>query len=258
MVRIWLLVAVAAGACATAGGSDVDARAGDSTSTDVAIDMNNCAQQPCSIIPQCGCATTDACDLDTTDNNGTVCRPVTTPGTITATCNSLDDCEKGYVCLGGAAYAACKKYCTGDIDCGTPRGKCALNISSGGMPVMGVPTVCTSNCDPTSTNPAECPSTFKCGLFTAMHMGTTYDVADCSPAGTGMQGFNCKSGTLGNDSLCAKGFLCTTIDMGTTYTCRKICTNPMAGSAQCGGQTCIAFSDPYTLPDNITYGVCAP
>jgi hypothetical protein len=258
MVRAWLPIALAAAACAKAGSSGSDAAPDTSRPIDATIDGNGCAQQPCSIIPQCGCGGQTACDVDTNDNNGTACRSVTSPGKETTACNGLDDCDKGYVCLGGSAYATCKKYCTADADCGSPRGKCVITIASGGTPIPGVPSVCSSNCDPTSTNPAECPSTYKCGLFSSTYMGTDYDIADCSPAGSGGQGFNCKAGSLGNDSLCAKGTLCTTTNGGTTYVCRKICTNPgVANSAQCSNQACIAFDPPYMIA-GVSYGVCAP
>lgn len=258
MHRVALLIALAAtAACAKATLSGGDASTDSSRPVDAMADGNGCAQQPCSIIPQCGCGGATACDLDVNDNNGTACRSLTTPGKEDAACNSLDDCDRGYVCLGGSSYASCKKYCTGDADCGSPRGKCVIDIASGGTPIPGIPPACSSNCDPTNTSPAECPATYKCGLFGATHMGTAYDIADCSPAGAGVQGTDCKVGTLGNDTLCAKGFLCTTTDGNATFKCRKICKGPSAQNAACSNQACIAFTDPFTLAGD-TYGVCAP
>ena len=260
MVRAPLLIAlVALAACAKAGGGDTDATASDtSRPIDALADGNGCTAQPCTILPQCGCGGATACDVDTSDNNGAACRSITAPGKETATCTGLDGCDRGYVCLGGAAYASCKKYCTGDADCGSPRGKCAITISSGGQPIPGIPTVCSSNCDPLNATQAECPTTYKCGLFRTTFMGASTDLTDCSPAGAGQQGADCKSGTLGNDALCAKTFSCTTTDAGATYRCRKFCTNPgVAASAQCANQACIAFTNPYTIA-GVTYGVCAP
>lgn len=224
---------------------------------DAMIDGNGCSVQPCSIIPQCGCGATSACDVDTTDSMGTTCRSVNVPGKETATCSSLDKCDKGYVCLGGAAYATCKKYCMADADCGTPRGRCAIDISSGGMAIPGIPPACSSNCNPLPTTaPSECPANYKCGLFTATHNGAPVKITDCSPAGAGTQGANCKAGTLGNDALCAPGFLCTTVDGGTNYNCRRIC-NKTVGNSTCtgfGGGTCLGFSTPHTI--DVEYGVC--
>jgi hypothetical protein len=257
-MRLSLLVAATLAACANAGGSaQTDASHDTGGAIDAAPDAFACSQMPCSILPQCGCSQTFACDVDTSDANGTACRPVTAPGTHTTECNSLDDCDKGFVCLGNAQYGSCKKYCTTDADCGTPRGKCVLDISSGGTPVPGIPAACSSNCDPTDTTGALCPSTYKCGLFNATHAGSPVKITDCSPAGAGTQGADCKQGTVGNDALCAKGFLCTTTDNNVTFKCRKVCKSPAATSAACGGQQCIGFADPFTVGGD-TYGVCAP
>lgn len=224
------------------------------TPTDAAIDANNCSVQPCSILPQCGCSGANACDLDSTDNMGTVCRPIMAPGTETSTCTSLQGCDKGFVCLGGATSAACKRYCTANADCGTPRGRCAIDITSGGTPISGIPPACSSNCNPLpTTQPAECPTGYKCGLFTATHNAAPVKIADCSPAGAGTQGANCKVGNAGSDTMCATGFLCTTVDAGTTYTCRRMC-NKTANTGCVGAQTCIGFQTPHTI--DIEYGVC--
>jgi hypothetical protein len=232
----------------------VDATADTSKPIDAAIDGNGCAVQPCSILPQCGCTTTSACDIDTTDNIGTTCRPVNVPGKETAACNSLDKCDKGFVCLGGASYATCKRFCMADADCGTPRGRCAIDISSGGMPIADIPSACSSNCNPLPTGaPADCPPSYKCSLFTATHAGAPVKIADCNPAGSGTQGTSCGT-TTGNDSLCAPGYLCTTVGSG--YQCRRIC-NKTAGNTGCvgiGGGTCLGFSVPHTI--DVEYGVC--
>src|SRR5262245_35428977 len=154
---------------------------------DAKIDGNGCPVQPCTILPQCGCIGTSACDLDPMAGAGTACRTIGTLGHETTACDSLDDCDKGYVCLGGTA-ASCKKYCMNDSECGTPRGRCALDISIGGQPVAGIPPACTSNCDPTSTNPPECPSKYKCVHYTATHNNMQVPAAVCVDAGMGGQG----------------------------------------------------------------------
>lgn len=257
MTRLWLLFGLAAlSACAKAGSGTTDAGGDSSRPIDAQADGNGCAVQPCSILPQCGCGGANACDIDLNDNMGTACRPVTTPGTETSTCTDPKGCDKGFVCLGGSTYASCKKYCSANADCGSPRGMCVIDISAGGMTLAGIPSACSSNCDPTSTAPAECPSTYKCGLFTATHNGQPVKIADCSPAGAGTQGTNCKVGTLGSDALCGKGYMCTTIDAGANYNCRRICTPPSAtAGGGCGTLTCIAFTTPHTI-NGVEYGVC--
>jgi hypothetical protein len=252
----YALFALALAACASAssGTADSNGSVGDGGVVDSAPDANTCAMQPCSILPQCGC-TNGACDIDGSDLMGTACRPITSPGIETTTCNGPKDCDHGYVCLGGSSQASCHKYCSQNSDCGTPRGQCVIDITSGGMPIAGIPPACSSNCDPTSTNPAECPATFKCGLFTAMHNGAQVKISDCSKAGTGTQGVSCKSGTVGDDTLCGKGYLCTTFDASpaTNFNCRRICT--VAPNSCGGGLTCNSFATKYIIA-GVEYGVC--
>lgn len=249
-----LVLALAACANASHDGDNPDG----SRPIDVQIDSNGCPVQPCTILPQCGCIGLSACDLDAVAAAGTACRTIATQGHETASCDSLDDCDRGYVCLGNSAYASCKKYCMVDADCGTPRGRCALDIRSGGQVVPGIPPACSSNCDPMSLNPPECPSTFKCSLFSTTHNNMQMTISDCALAGGGAQGADCKSGTTGDDTRCAKGYSCTTTDNGTTFRCRRWCTQPgTTQSAQCGNQACIAFTTPLTLA-GVSYGVCAP
>jgi hypothetical protein len=256
MGRLCLILMLAAiVACAKGSSNQTSDAAPDTVKPiDAAIDGNGCATQPCSILPQCGCNATSACDVDTTDNMGTTCRPVNVPGTETAACTGLDKCDKGYVCLGGSSYATCKKFCLADADCGTPRGRCAIDISAGGMPIADIPSACSSNCNPLPTSaPADCPPSYKCSLFTATHDAMPVKITDCNPAGTGTQGISCGT-TSGNDSLCAPGYLCTTIGMG--FQCRRIC-NKNLGNAGCSGfgtGTCLSFSVPHTI--DVEYGVC--
>ena len=240
-------------ACARGGGGQADGNSDTQKTSDAMIDGNGCAAQPCTILPQCGCLGATACDLDTSDNMGTMCRSVVQPGQETSTCNTQDKCDKGYVCLGGAAFASCKKYCQADMDCGTPRGRCAIDISAGGMAIQGIPSVCSSNCNPLLLGaPAECPANYKCGLFTATHFSQPVKVTDCTPAGAGTQGANCKSGNLGNESLCAAGYLCTTVDAGANFNCRRICNK--TANTGCTTGTCIAFNPAHTV--DVEYGVC--
>jgi hypothetical protein len=255
MRRLPLVFVLALIACAKGGGGQPDGAPDLPPPIDMMIDGNGCATQPCSILPQCGCVGgAMACDVDTSDNMGTTCRSVNNPGKETSACNAPDKCDKGYVCLGGAAYATCKKFCMVNSDCGIPRGRCAIDISSGGMPIQGVPSACSSNCNPLplSAPTNECPASYKCGLFTATHSGSPVKITDCTPAGAGTQGANCKAGNLGNEAMCAQGYMCTTTDAGATYICRRIC-NRTAGTG-CTTGMCIGFSVPHTI--DIEYGVC--
>jgi hypothetical protein len=246
-----LTLLLAASACARATGAQSDA-ATDTTVVDTTIDGNGCSSQPCSILPQCGCGGANACDVDISDGKGTSCRAVTDMGHENSACSMIYQCDTGYVCIGGTGASSCKKYCSADVDCGSPRGKCVIDITANGTPIAGIPPVCSSNCEPTSTNPTECPPTFKCGMFTVTHNGTTQNIADCSPAGTGNQGASCVSGTNGDDKLCNKGYLCSTTTADTAFKCRRVCQK---AAPNCGQATCLSFNPPLTIAGT-EYGIC--
>ncbi len=216
-------------------------------------DGNGCATQPCEIISQCGCAATQACDIDGSDLDGGACRPVTTPGQVTSTCDTADDCDRGFVCLGSSAGRSCRKYCEANTDCTAPRGQCVVDIVSGTTPVPNIPSVCSSGCDPTNVAAGGCPASWKCNVYTATHNAMTYNITDCDPSvGALGQGGNCKVGTEGDDALCSANHLCTTIDAGTNFGCRKICNR---AASNCGALTCIAFNPALTV-GGTEYGVC--
>lgn len=253
MARALLLLALALASCAQGSTRPVDAGADAPRRIDAAIDGNGCSVQPCSILPQCGCPGQSACDVDTDDDMGTACRTILTPGTETSACTGSTGCDRDFACIGGSAYASCKKYCTADVDCGSPRGRCVYERTSFGP---DVPKLCSSNCEPTDTTAAGCPSTFKCTLYTATSGGTTHKIADCSLAGTGTQGTDCTAGAAPVESRCAKGYQCAKFVGDTVFQCRRLCSNP-GQTSQCGGQNCVGYSDPHTIGPT-TYGVCGP
>jgi hypothetical protein len=236
---------VAGCARGTGGGSgDVDARIG--PPIDATIDSNGCAVQPCVILPQCGCTGNTACDVDVSDLDGTACRTINASGTSTSTCTNSMECDTGFVCLGDDDFASCKQYCVDDADCGAPRGRCIYTITdNNNQPIADIPNVCSSNCDPLSTNNVECPSTYKCTLFSQ----PTYKVVDCSPAGAGTQGTACA-----NDTGCARGYQCVTFGSNPSR-CARICDTavPVCPSST----SCIGFTDPMIV-GGTTYGVCGP
>lgn len=248
-----VVVGGAIAGCAKANHGGPDGRPDAGPAADAAPpDANNCATQPCDILTQCGCASTQACDVDGGDLVGTACRAIDASGTETNACVSLTDCDRGYVCLGGSGASSCKKYCDSTADCAAPRGMCVIDITDGVNPIAGLPSVCSSGCDPANTAAGGCPAGFKCTMYTTTHDSVDYDVADCTPAGVGGQGASCQGAGSGDDALCAANQLCTTVN-GTTFNCRRICTN--VGGSCGGGLSCIGFGTPFVLAGT-EYGVC--
>lgn len=146
----------------------IDAAPPDATPPDaMPPDANTCPTSPCDLVEQCGCSTTQACDIDFTDLDGTACRGITVAGDENDTCTSVSQCDAGYVCLGGSGTSSCTRYCDDDADCGTPRGQCVLQIVDDmQQPIPGA-VACSSNCDPANTTNAACPSGWSCDLYTA-------------------------------------------------------------------------------------------
>ncbi|MCE9576365.1 MAG: hypothetical protein K8W52_24670 [Deltaproteobacteria bacterium] len=214
-----------------------------------AADANTCPVQPCTLSPECGCAANLTCDIDPSDLVGNVCRAINSPGKETNTCGSFSECDHGYVCLGDGTNNACKKYCATNTDCAQPRGQCVVQIiDANSAPIPGAVT-CSSNCDPTASAAAYCPANWKCGIFTATFGGTDHDIADCTPAGTGVHGTTCV-----DDSTCGAQTLCTTVNAA--QKCRRIC-KVTADCAGLTGTTCLQFS-PQIIIGGSGYGVCGP
>ncbi len=289
MSRVLVLVTLLACACSTAHSSqvgpdsatidsavavidssaDIDAPPGtpdappgapDASPTDAApgtpdarpTDANTCPVQPCTLSPECGCPGNQTCDIDPTDLVGNICRAINSPGKETSTCGSFSECDHGYVCLGDGTNNSCKEYCTVNADCAQPRGQCVIQIVDASQVAIPGAVTCSSNCNPTAAAGAYCPANWKCGIFTATFGGTDHDIADCTPAGTGVHGAACT-----DDSTCGAQTLCTTVNTATR--CRRICNRTTGGTecASLAGTTCLGYTPALTI-GGTEYGVCGP
>ncbi len=224
--------------------ADPNAPDADPTAPD-ANPSSSCPTSPCDLHEQCGCNSTQACDIDFNDLMGTACRGIATPGDDNDTCTANNQCDAGYVCLGDASGRSCKEYCDAASDCDAPRGQCVIQLNDGTNDIPGA-VVCSSNCDPAVTTNASCPSTWACDLFTATFETVDHDIADCRPVGTAVQGQTC-SATV----ACAAGFTC--VNTG-SLVCARICKRP-AGTECTGGTTCQDFTPVLTVGGQ-DYGVC--
>ena len=264
--RAILVLVLAAAGCASAhgagggdgggGGSDAGSNGIDaSIAPDGMADANNCAKQPCSLTPQCGCAAGMACDLDGNDlaNGATTCR-MSGAGQETTTCTAVEDCDAGYGCIGGR----CRRWCATDTDCPGAGGQCLVGVVFGAnqTPVPGAIT-CTTDCDPTSSAPTACPATWGCHIYQNSTTMTYLTDCDAAPATGGGKGALCD--TNGNGD-CAPGLDCIALTQGgtTTNECLQSCVCPggncAAGTCTLGG-SCNGFS-PAVVIGGTTYGTC--
>jgi hypothetical protein len=206
-----------------------------------------CATQPCSLVPQCGCGSGSACDINEQTGTGTACRAVATAGTESSTCAGPTNCAAGYVCIGDGTNDACEKYCASNSDCTGPRGQCVIQIVNGSGSAIAGAVVCSSDCDPTQVTNPLCPTGWTCDLFEAPYNGSTYDIVSCRAAGTAAQGATCST-TI----ACAPGYSCVTV--GGSNECARICAPPSSTGCP-SGMTCDAFQTAFTVAGT-QYGVC--
>jgi len=260
-------LAVAAAGCASAksgaatdgGGSGGDG--GGSNGADAAVtpdgmpDANNCATQPCSLVPQCGCGHDMACQLDPTSTSSmlvTTCSAAGA-GNETATCTDDTACAPGFACFSGR----CLRWCSSDTDCPGAGGLCIIHIIDGSQQNIPGAITCTTDCDPTAAAPGTCPSTWACHIYQDPTSMAYVTDCDPSPASGGAKGALCD--TNGNRD-CAPGLDCIALTQGSTTTneCLQTCVCPggncAAGTCTMGG-SCNGFSTPVTI-GGTTYGVC--
>ncbi|MEZ4399834.1 MAG: hypothetical protein R3B06_07435 [Kofleriaceae bacterium] len=263
MRALWLslLLAVAC-AQATVAGSDgatvdvgvpIDAPATDAATDAPAIDASTCANQPCDVYSQCGCAAAaPVCDLDPTmlASGATACRTDMFGGTEPTLCTRSTTCAAGHSCVGGR----CRRFCETDGACPGDGAVCIISVTTGNPPVTipGV-TMCTTSCTPTSAANPSCPTGWACHVYFDTP-GNRY-LTDCAapPATGGAAGATCAS-----SADCRPGLDCITLNPGGPQ-CRPTCLctggNCAAGACPAGTGSCRGFMTPVII-GAATYGAC--
>ena len=199
------------------------------------------AATACMLVPQAGCATHQACDIQ--DNADTSCRAVTSQGNSSSHCTSDTACRAGYTCTGDSNPTDapwCARFCGVDADCTGTGSRCVVALtSSAGVP-LGV-NVCSNACDPYAQT--GCPSQMGCIVRDA----TAGDFTDCRYLGTALDGHSCAS-----VADCRPGSDC--VNAGGVKTCRSYCI--VGSNSTCApSQTCVAFTPDLRI-GTIHYGSC--
>lgn len=222
-----------------ASGGDLDSAKIADGATDATIaDASTCAA-PCGIAPQCGCSSSDTCDLDDTGNKA--CVPAGT-GVAGRPCLGTRECARGLVCSSGVCRAPCETVgasCTGAREgaCG-PYPKAETGAGSSIQY-----TACAVTCD--YGDEGSCG--FKPGdlIAAACVYRPSTNAVECLK----VRNVQLQSGVCNADAECGAGRVC--VPSAGFSSCRRLCK--MGDPTSCGG--CGAFATPRVVA-GVTYGFC--
>jgi hypothetical protein len=200
-----------------------------------------CTESPCRYLsPQCGCATGEACYVDSTGTRECQVHGSLTEGQACPTSDPTS-CVAGFACVNNLAMTAtgvCSRYCSADAQCtGGPGSRCTIPLSG----VSGV-YFCSISCNPALGT--GCNTGNGCQLFTDAVGPYSHCINNPGP---GRQGATCA-----NTNDCAAGFGC--VNPGTGFRCLHYCVRS-SGAGCPSGTTCRALSNPPIL-GGVEYGVC--
>ena len=221
-------------------GSSFDASAdafADARGIDARVDAATVCPLPCGLVtPQCGCAPSQACNVDGTAGVSCVLPGSAGPG---AYCMRETECDRGLTCIwiAGARNGVCVAFCDDDSDCGDPRSRCTR---IGPTDQAGV---CSFACDP--LDDASCPSDVQaCDIVlrTTFEGAPSAAVTVCRTAGATPVGEAC-----GTTSECVARSVCR------GGGCRPFCD--VAAPACPAGSSCTVQSPPWRI-GTTEYGLC--
>lgn len=194
-----------------------------SSTSDAGGSPSSCAtaapSNACGVIPQCGCAASETCDV--TKSDGTVA--CVKAGTVAQgdACDKTKICAGGLTCVGGA----CRPFCASpNAACaGTGLGQCFTpQIDTKGSTVPNLD-VCTIKCDPRNPQTA-------CGKNNCLWFSGNKE-SDCRSAGTVSNYGACSSA-----ADCKAGYTCAPYDGSNE--CEKWCI--LGKSGECpSSATCV-------------------
>jgi hypothetical protein len=206
---------------------------------------DDCVRTPpskkCGLVPQCGCAATETCDV--TDGAGNVACVPSGKAAQGFPCTGTQGCARGLTCVFGTCHAFCDKPGSA---CSLPgTGDCLQVKGQGGaaIPNFGV---CLVKCD--LRDPLACGGTTAAG--TGVCLVDDKGATDCQEGGTRTENQSCSP-----TDDCGPALVCVSITQSgvTTSSCKKWCR---VGTADCGaGKTCGGFSTK-VLVGGVEYGAC--
>jgi hypothetical protein len=216
----------------------VDAEASTADASDAAP-----CEAPCGLAPQCGCKSTETCDLDETGARSCVYAGTAKVGIA---CLSTRECAAGLVCANGVCRAPCATVgaaCTGE------RAGACREYPKSSTKDGGVSSVTYAACAVTCAYDKEDSCGFTPGDLLAaacVYDPVTNDV-ECKKVGKDQV----QSGLCTSDADCGAGRICR---VGPDFSsCRRLCK--VGDKNACGG--CAPFT-PARVVGGATYGFCPP
>lgn len=209
----------------------------------------SCSDPICDLWPQCGCAGSQKCSIDSADNRACLTGGSTSQG---QPCTTDAECAAGTMCVGSdTSDLRCHQFCSTNADCpGTGGGGvCVISLVDSAQQTIVGADMCTSDCNPASTSATGCPSGWACHLQYVDENNddiADFFLTDCAnDAGTGTGVGQCDNVT----NFCAPGYFCYTTWGDCIRTCR-------VGGSDCpGGLFCSGYTDA-AIVGSIEYGYC--
>jgi hypothetical protein len=214
---------------------------GDAGKTDASDD---CKKAPpsnaCGVVPQCGCAATETCDvIDAKGNVGCVAAGKAPMG---YPCTSTPGCKQGLLCVFGTCHAPCNNPGSACTVAGT--GACLQVNATGGVAIPNL-AVCLVACDPVSTTSCGGKTNAGTGVCLVGNDGTT----DCQEGGSVAE-----NGACSPQAECGPGLVCIKPATGTD-TCKRWC-RVAQGKTDCGGSADCRGFQTKIMVGSVEYGAC--
>ena len=196
----------------------------------------------CTLLPQAGCGSGDACDLTAADDGTVGCRDVTSQGTANNHCAVDTACRAGYTCVhDGANSPWCSRFCDADAECDGTGSRCVDQLVDHNNQPLDVFT-CSNACDPYGQS--GCPTGMGCLGFD----DGNDDFSDCEYMTNKPDGAACT-----DSEECTPGAMCVTSN--NVKTCRPTCIAGNDNTCADVDTVCDSFTSPLII-GGIEYGAC--
>jgi len=195
----------------------------------------------CGLVPQCGCATGETCDVD--DGAGNVSCVTAGKAAMGTPCTTTAGCAAGLTCVFGTCHAYCDKP---GAACTQPKTGACLQVKGQGGTAIPNYAVCLVACD--LRDAASCGGTTAAGTGICMLDGQ--GGTDCANVAGTPKALN---QACAPEDDCAGGLVCVVTGSATTGSCKKWCR---VGTNDCGGTTTCNSFQTKVMVGTTEYAAC--